>query len=97
MNASFSIREVTKTRALNAMFLMSNGSIIYIWLHSLWKVLLFSKTLPHNHFMPIFDNFSKNNASEYNTMTCELLLLRFTDSSDENDLKCAHKVFIDYR
>ena len=47
--------------------------------------------------MPIFDNFSKNNASEYNTMTCELLLLRFTDSSDENDLKCAHKVFIDYR
>ena len=39
----------------------------------------------------------QNNASQHDTMTSELLLLRFTDSENENDLKCAHKVFIDYR
>ena len=41
--------------------------------------------------------FNQNNTSEYNTVSCELILLRFGDTDFENDLKSAQKVDIDIR
>lgn len=39
----------------------------------------------------------QNNTSQYNSMTSEILILRFEDSSNENILQAAHKVHIDIR
>ena len=41
--------------------------------------------------------FSQNNTSDFNTVSCELLLLRFGDTEYENDLKASQKVDIDVR
>ena len=41
--------------------------------------------------------FYQNNSSEYNTMNSELIILRFSDTTYENDLKCAQKIPNDIR
>ena len=41
--------------------------------------------------------FHQNNYSCYNTMDCELCILRFKDSTFENELSAAHTVGIDIR
>ena len=41
--------------------------------------------------------FYQNNTSEYNTMSSELIILRFSDTFYENDLKCAQKIPNDIR
>ena len=39
----------------------------------------------------------QNNTSAFNSMESEMLLLRFSDTEYENQMLCAHKIYIDIR